>query len=143
MAIDVLLDPVTWDLPTKPAQGTGIEVIRQRLMIRLRRFLGEWILDETKGLKYMEWTTTKPVPLDEIGADLRREIETTPEVDRIISGGTATWDQASRTVSFTATVRTVQGELAVAVSPIGDGPGNRNPAVTIGIVTQGSGRIGS
>lgn len=82
MSADVFLDPVTGDLPASFRFATPIELILQRARIRLETFLGEWLLDQSKGLPYLEWRRVKQPPLDEVLNLVRREIEDIPGVLR-------------------------------------------------------------
>lgn len=54
---------------------TGAQEVIQRVEVRLRTFAGEWILDETVGVPWLEWSSTKEPPDDEIAAVVVREIE--------------------------------------------------------------------
>lgn len=82
MTIDALLAD-DGDLPAFTRLGSGIEVVRQRIQIRLGTFLGEWLLDKRAGLPILDWLQQKPPRVDAIGARIRREIETTPGVARV------------------------------------------------------------
>ena len=80
---DVKLDPLTGDLPLFTEFITGNEVIRQRLENRFATHLEGWFLDQTVGIPYIDWIGTKPVPIGEISAKFRTEIESTPGVVRV------------------------------------------------------------
>ena len=82
MSADVYLDPMTGDLPPAFRYASDTELVLQRSRIRLESFLGEWLLDQTKGLPYLDWRKVKQPPLDEIVNLVRREISTVPGVLR-------------------------------------------------------------
>ncbi len=141
MSVDVLLDRTTWDLPARTAHARGIEVTAQKVGIRLKRFLGEWFLDESKGLDYYSWSQEKEPDVAAIGTAIRIEVETTTGV-LYTSNWEESFDRVLHKLTYTFTVVCEEGEVEIEVSPIGDGPANRNPALTIGLVTGGSRRIG-
>ncbi len=117
------------DLPDFCRPISGLDLIGQRIAIRLRTHLGEWLLDASKGLPFLRWMATKPPDPVAIGAVVRREIETTPGVLRV-EGFVSTWTPATRTIEITGTVVTTEGELALSVSPLGRVE-NRAPTVSI------------
>lgn len=82
MSADVFLDLLTGDLPPSFRFATSIELILQRAKIRLETFLGEWLLDQTKGLPYLQWRRFKIPPLSEVLNFTRRELSTIPGVLR-------------------------------------------------------------
>lgn len=134
--VDVELDE-DGDLPAFCRVISGRDLIAQRVSIRLKTHLGEWILDPFKGLPFLQWMATKPPDAAAIGAVVRREIETTPGVLRVDDFSSA-WTPATRSVEVTATIITAEGELEVVVSPLGRLM-NRNPTVAI---RGGLGRVG-
>jgi len=115
MALDFLLDD-SGDLPVVTRLGEGVRVVEQRLELRLRRHLGEWFLDTTKGLPFVEWLSTKPALVD-IAAQVRREISTCPGV-LAVDSYTSAQDDAGM-VTITAAIRTEDGTTTVGVSGIG------------------------
>lgn len=125
---DVGLD-ADGDLPAFCYAITGIDLVAQRLRLRLGTFLGDWVLDPTKGLPILRWLGTKPPNAAEIGAVVRREIETTPGVLRV-EAYASTWDPATMAIAITGTVITASGELVLEVAPVGTRT-NRNPGVSI------------
>lgn len=129
-AIDVKLD-INGDLPEFTRIVGGIEIVAQRISIRLRTHYGEWRLDNTVGLPFLLWRQTKPPPLDTIAAKVRREVEGVAGVLRVDSI-TATFDKTSRTVTVAGKVVTDEGVLTLQVTPLGSASnGNRNPAIML------------
>lgn len=94
---DVGLDPITGDLPVFTRHITGADLVRQRIRARLGTFRGEWILDESDGLPFLEWRASKPLDLEGIRAVVQAEIEDCPGVLRV----------DDLTVSFNAETQTV------------------------------------
>lgn len=116
MAIDFLLDSAG-DLPVVTRMGSGVAVIEQRLELRLRRHLGEWFLNTTLGLPFIRWMESRPAPMAEIAALVRREISTCPGVLAVDSFESAI--DTAGAVTITAAIRTEDGETTVGVSGIG------------------------
>lgn len=127
LVYDVGLDS-TGDLPARTGHITGLTLTRQRVDMRLRTFLGEYIADKSRGLPFFAWMQQKPPQVASIGALLRREIETTPGVARV-EEWTGGHDPDTRELTYTCTVKTVDGDLTLLVAPLGDpGFGNWNNA---------------
>ena len=130
---------VDGDLPSRTSHIHGFDVIVQRIDRRLRTHLGEWIADASKGLPFAEWIAQKPPNVDTIGAFVRREIETTPGVVRV-TDWEGSFDTDTRTLSYSGTIHTTDGDAEIVIEPIGDpSTGNRNPAIRM-LITPG--RIG-
>lgn len=71
---DVLLDPITGDLPLSPIMSNGIEKIGQSAKIITSLHKGEAIFDTSVGLPYLEWLQQKPIRVSEISDHVKREI---------------------------------------------------------------------
>lgn len=52
--IDLAFDPLKRDLILPPQPLNGAERVAQAITIHLRTWLGEWFLDATHGVPYME-----------------------------------------------------------------------------------------
>lgn len=127
MSIDVQL--IDGDLPQFTRHIRGPSVTLQRLRIRLATFLAEWILDRAKGMPFLDWIGQKPPRLNEIGAFVRREIETTPGV-LSVEDFSGSHDVTARRASFTAKIE-IEGlpdAVQIEVLPMGV-QGNTSPAV--------------
>ncbi len=139
MPFDVALDDDD-DLPIRTRHISGTDLVLQRVRIRLRTFLGEWILDQFQGLDYLGFTQQKPPNVVEITNLVRREIETTPGVDRVenFDGQFVNTTTVNPTIRITGDV-ILTGEESVAIlAAIGLTAGNSTPAV---ISFQRSGAI--
>ena len=76
MGFDILLD-ASGDLPHRPALAAGIEVVAQRVRLRLLRFRGDLILNVKKGIDYPGLLQTRPVDTDAIEALIVAELSGT------------------------------------------------------------------
>lgn len=105
------------DLPAVGALVRNAELAAQRIGVRLRTWLGEWLLDSRKGLALREWAQTKPYPVDLVATYVRREVETTPGVVRCTLTA-STFDATTRAHRLDFAVVVEDGTtLAVSVSP--------------------------
>lgn len=77
--VDVRLDD-GGDLPAVSEMVTGIDLIAQRIRIRLHRGTGEWFLDPSLGLPLLDWRQQKPPQVSQILVALQREIRLIPGV---------------------------------------------------------------
>lgn len=129
LAYDIGLDPLTQDLPVFPTHISGVDLTLQRMKIRLKRFLGEWVLDTTKGLPYLAWTQEKPLNVPGMSAVIRTEIESTPGVLRV-NDFSGAFDYRDQRVRFTGTV-ILDNEIAVTseILVASTISGNTTPAV--------------
>lgn len=80
--IDVKLDENN-DVDSYTSHVTGDDLVVQRLNIRLQVFEGEYVLDQSAGVPWIEWLSEKRLDLAEIRDDLRRLILETPGVAEI------------------------------------------------------------
>lgn len=141
-----MAEPLTWDvgldadgdLPERCVHITGLPLILQRIRRRLTTVLGEYLVDRSVGLPFFDWFAQKPPDVEAIGALCRREIETCPGVVRV-SEWTGSLDRDTRSLSFTAEVLTVDGDLSLVVYPLGE-PGAGNTSSRLAPVVR-SGRI--
>jgi len=63
----------------------GDEAIKQRLLVHLLIFKGEWFLDTDLGIPYYQTIFQKGVSKDTVDAILKREIEGVEGISRITS----------------------------------------------------------
>lgn len=82
------------------------EQIRQKILIRLRFFYGEWFLDTTKGVKYFEEILIKNPLFEKVASILKTTILETPGVVSLTSFSMEYSGDRELTVSFTATTAT-------------------------------------
>jgi hypothetical protein len=91
------------------------DVVAQRLVIRLKTFLGEWFIDTTYGLPYFERILTKNVSKTTVDNILRENIFDEPGVLEI-QKFTSEFNAAARTYSCSFTVLTREGAASVEVT---------------------------
>ena len=60
-------------------------IVTQRLTIRLQFLLGEWFLDNTKGLPYTQFILEQGSSLDDIYSLFKKEILQTEDVENLVS----------------------------------------------------------
>ncbi len=123
--LDVALDE-SGDLPAGGTRLiTGRELVAQRIRMRLSRFLGEELLNQALGLPFLDWRAIKPPPVAEIGAVVRREVETIPGVTRV-EGWSASFNATTRTVLVEGIVWVGADAISLSVSPVPDDRANRS-----------------
>lgn len=133
---DILMDPVTGDLPAFARHVSGMEIIAQRVRIRLTTLLGDWPLKRAAGIDWIGILGTKPFDAEAATAVLVLEMVDTPGVTGVSD---VEFSQAGDTYTITATLLTEVGEnIAVRIDPQGfDG----NPSITVGGVLGHARRI--
>jgi hypothetical protein len=115
--MDILL--VDGDLTPRGRLVTGDDETLQRVRLRLDMGLGEWVLDQTVGVPWIAWLTSKAsLRVNEIGAVLRSTIETTPGVNRVLSWS-GRYDIPTRSLVYTGAFLldsgvTVEGQVAAS-----------------------------
>lgn len=88
------------------------ETTQQRVLIRLRLFLGEWFLDTRKGTPYFEQIFVRNPNLGAIEASLKAVILETPGVVRLLSYS-QTYDASARSLSVDFEAEAEGGESIV------------------------------
>lgn len=110
MATDLYLDPVTNDIELVPDTGqlrliSGVDLVAQRIRLRIKTHLGEWPLDITAGLNWKDVIFVKNPNLAQVSADIRSIILDTPGVDRFAEDGfLLSLDRVSRELTVDYTV---------------------------------------
>lgn len=94
------------DIPIRAQLVSGPVDIRQRVQLRLRRFLGEWFLDLELGLPFLDWLQQKPLDVGAVVARIREEIE-------LVEGVVGTQDFSSSLNEGERSV-TITGEFVIA-----------------------------
>jgi hypothetical protein len=98
----------------------------QRIRLRLGLFRGEYLLDGSKGLDFVEWRRFKRKPLKEILSVVRREIDTIPGVLRTEDPSIVDTGAAVR-ISLTV-VTPEDGSFRVLIDEFGQGFGSTGGA---------------
>ncbi len=104
------------DLQPFSRHVTGMELVQQRIKVRVFTFLGEWLLDQAAGLDWQGFAQQKPFEQDAVGILIRNEIAKTRGVVAVTAWST-TYDRATRAFVFTASLETEEGETSVVVQP--------------------------
>lgn len=113
--VDTYLDPITGDLPEVSRFCTGIELIEQRIRLRLHRGTGEWFLDPNgTGLPLLEWRQMKPPDVQAIVGRLQQELRAIPGVTAT-RGWTGTHDHAARRLTVSGDVVVADGQVTALV----------------------------
>lgn len=134
MSVDVLLNS-DGDLHPITRLGSGIAVVRQRIQIRLNTFLGEWLLDRRVGMPILEWMQQKPPRVEQIGAFIRREIETTPGVLRVEGFSSSL---TGRDLSYSGTIIYDGGEADTINAAVGASPFESSIPLIVTFIGSGS-----
>ena len=92
----------------------GAEQVGQQIRILLRTFIGEWFLDVTHGIPYLEKVHIKAPNRTEIETILRKKIKEIPKVSSI-SKMNLQIDHPARIFYVEADVETEQGLVTVKV----------------------------
>ena len=89
MSIDIKLDPLTHDIALSKTNDLvlidGAERIRQQIKVTLLTFFGEWFLDTTFGIPYLEIILIKNPRRAEIENVLRQKVRDVPGVSAVPS----------------------------------------------------------
>lgn len=89
MSIDIKLDPITHDVSLSKTNDLvlidGAERIRQQIKVTLLTFFGEWFLDTTFGIPYLEIILIKNPRRAEIETTLRQKVRDVPGVSAVPS----------------------------------------------------------
>lgn len=110
MSLDLKLNPLH-DLSIEDRNLVivdGAAQVRQQIKISLMTWLGEYFLDDTFGVPYLESILVKSPSRNEIESVLRARINDVPGVDRVI-GMTLDIDRQRRTLAVSFTASTPEG----------------------------------
>ena len=131
---DLALD-ADHDLPVYSRQVSGLDLLQQRLWLRLALHQGEVLSDRTKGLPWVPWLSTRPVPLALVRSRIRREVESCPGV-LSVSDVTASIF-SSRTLVVTLSVVGADGIGALDLRLSAESGGN----LALGATVRRTGRV--
>jgi hypothetical protein len=94
---------------------SGVDAIRQHMEIRLRTFLGEWFLDTTVGVPYIQEVFSTKIPdTDLIRSIIRREVIKTPGVLSADTLGVSL-DTATRNLTIELDATTTDGNVTISL----------------------------
>jgi hypothetical protein len=92
----------------------GADKVAQQIKINLLTLLGEWFLDNTWGVPYLEEILIKNPHMPSVETILRNHISSVPSVIRITSFGIG-WDRKMRTLSVQFACDTDLGPIQESV----------------------------
>lgn len=134
LAIGVLMDEDTLDLPDFTRMQQGARMIAQRVRVRTLTHRGDWVLDKNAGLDWLDFMSQKPPDAEGFAADLADEWASTPGV---LSVENLTWTVEGQAVTFTADLEIETGETLSVVVAAPDPDGNVSIALGAVIATAG------
>ena len=114
MAVDFALDPDTLDLDMQGTLMSGLDRIRATIPYRVGAHRGSDLVDRSRGLPWVEWFSTKPVPEAAIVAGIRREIEGIEGVLRV-EGMASSFSRTTRTLTISCGVVCDEGFIEAEV----------------------------
>lgn len=134
---DILLDPVTGDLPAFSRMVSGKSITGQRISCRLQTHVGDWPLDKDAGIDWVSLLGQKPSDIEGLAAILALEVLSVPGV--IAVEDLTSTETSPGEVQITMTAVTEQNEtVPVVVTPQGiDG----NPSIYVGGVLAHAGTV--
>ena len=92
---------------------TGIDAIRQQVEIRLRTFLGEWFLDPSVGVPYIQQVFSEKIPrVDLIRSIIRRAVMKTPGV-LMADTVNVSLDTETRNLSIELDIKSTEGNTTI------------------------------
>lgn len=97
----------------EPTMSAGIDQVRQRLLVRLKLFMGEWYLDEEAGLPYYKDVLTASPKLALVEAVFRKEILSLPEIEAL-TAFEMTYDGSARQLGIDFTAISSEGEVTIS-----------------------------
>lgn len=87
MSIDIYLDPETHDLMRDSGKDLlltdGAKRVAQQIKVTLLTFLGEWFLDTTFGVPYLERIMVKSPNRAQIESVIRAKVKDVPGVEAV------------------------------------------------------------
>jgi len=90
---------------------SNIDGLVQRIRIRLQVFLGEWFLDNTRGVPYFQEILEKGTSYDQISQSIKLIIAETTDVKKINSFSIKDSDIVNRKIIISFAVSSVYGDL--------------------------------
>ncbi|MFB6375287.1 MAG: hypothetical protein ABEN55_19690 [Bradymonadaceae bacterium] len=100
------------DLPRYTEHTSGAHAVVQKIGIRLRTHRGEWMLDESAGMPFLEWLQRKKPPQVGVENKVRQEIKAVEGVESVTELE-VDFERPIETIEVSATVRTEYGEIDV------------------------------
>ena len=118
MSLDLALDKtgdLAFDRAGAVAWIDGVARVRQQVEITLRTWLGEWVLDTTFGMPYLERFLVKSPSRSTVEAVIRAHVQDVPDVHRVTRIDIRI-DAAARSMSVDLDVDSAVGPVRVTRS---------------------------
>lgn len=118
--MDLLLDTTTGDIVFQngscPVTQLQADIVAQRLRIKLYTFYGEWFLDNTIGVPYIQQIFTKVSKKSTVDLIFQGIISNDPGVIEILSFTSSISAQRGYTMTFSVRVADNTASLPITVS---------------------------
>ena len=118
--MDLLIDPTTGDLVFQngacPVTQLQADVVAQRLRITLYTFYGEWFLDDTIGVPYIQQIFTKIRRKSTVDLIFQGLIAADPGVIEILSFNSEINSQRGYTMTFQVRVADNTASLPITIN---------------------------
>ena len=119
MSQDLRLDPITHDISLSKTADMilidGAERVRQQIKVTLLTFFGEWFLDTTFGVPYLEYILIKNPSRANIENILRQKIMDVPDVTGVPTVNIQIDAQTRRAQFEFPDIETTEGIIPVKV----------------------------
>lgn len=92
----------------------GVQALRQKIVRKLKHFRGEWSLDTSSGVPYLQTIFERPITPGLVASILNREIQEEPEVTSL-GVVSVDLDPATRGFSYQAQVFHIYGSQPITV----------------------------
>lgn len=93
----------------------GADQLRQKLMIKLQFFYGEWYLDTTRGVKWYTDVLIKNPELSKIQSIIKAVITDTDGIVSL-SSFDAQYDAAARSLTVKFTAQSIYGDISIGAN---------------------------
>lgn len=103
---------VDGDIQQSNSTVRDLELILQKIQIRLKTWMGEWILDRSVGMQYERLFMQKPPRLTEFTSLVRREIEDVEGVTAVIIEESV-FEPETKTIRISGRVQAEDEEAAI------------------------------
>jgi hypothetical protein len=122
--LDLLLDPISHDCVfvngSCPVTQERVDVVAQRLKIRLLTFLSEWEFNTVYGVPYLQRILGKKIQKEDVDNIFREQILLEPGVAELLSFNSTLTTSTTRVYSLTFKVRCKDATVSlVTINDIG------------------------
>ena len=111
MRLDTYLDGL--DFPDRRRLVSGIDLVAQRIRVRLATHKGEVLRDVSIGMPWVAVLSSKPVPLATVRSHARKQISA---VKGVVSVSNVQATASGGTISVSADVSTDEGAVSISAT---------------------------